>query len=297
MDRRTFIQNTGIIGGAAMLALYGFSEFNQPKFKLGYQLYSIRDAMEKNPLKTLKALKAMGYQDFETYGFDDQKGMFYGYTAGEFNSILNDLELTVSSGHFGFSPFLDQSDDALKHFVNRCIDGAKAVNSKYITWPFNAPEQRNLETFKAMPHKLNLIGEQVTKAGLGFAYHNHGYEFDDLGGTSGFDIIINETDPNLVKLQMDMYWVLHAGKKTPKQLIEEQPGRYVMWHIKDMDKITRDYSELGNGSINYHEILPDPKKSGLEFFYLEQGGNYAENSKKSASDSALYFKEELQKYL
>ena len=74
MDRRTFIQNTGIIGGAAMLPLYGFSEFNQPKFKLGYQLYSIRDAMEKNPLKTLKALKAMGYQDFETYGFDDQKG-------------------------------------------------------------------------------------------------------------------------------------------------------------------------------------------------------------------------------
>lgn len=297
MDRKTFIQNAGIIGGAAMLPLVGFSNLKQPKFKLGYQLYSIRDEMAKNPIATLKALKAMGYQDFETYGYDAQKNMFYGFTATEFNLILEDLDLTVTSGHYGFAPFIIQSDEALKQYVDRCIIGAKAVNSKYITWPFIEPEQRNLETYKLMPHKLNLIGKQVTEAGLGFAYHNHGYEFEDHVGTNGFDIILNETDPEYVKFQMDMYWVMHAGKYTPKELVAANPGRYVMWHIKDMDKITQDYSELGNGSINYHDILPDPVASGLEFFYIEQGGNYAINSKESAAISADYFKKELQLYL
>ena len=192
---------------------------------------------------------------------------------------------------------LKQSDEALKKYVDCCIVGAKAVNSKYITWPFIEPEQRNLETYKLIPHKLNLIGKQVAQAGLGFAYHNHGYEFKDYGGTHGFEIILNETDPEYVKFQMDLYWVMHAGKYTPKELVAAHPGRYVMWHIKDMDKITRDYSELGNGSINYHEVLPDPVASGLEFFYIEQGGNYSINSKESAAISANYFKKELQQYL
>ena len=148
-----------------------------------------------------------------------------------------------------------------------------------------------------MSRKLNLIGEQVNEAGLGFAYHNHGYEFEDYGGQSGFDIILNETDASLVKLQMDMYWVMHSSTLTPKELIEKQPGRYVMWHIKDMDKISRDYSELGNGSIDYRSILPDPKKSGLEFYYLEQGGNFKTNPMQSAADSADYFKKHLRQYL
>ena len=107
-----------------------------------------------------------------------------------------------------------------------------------------------------MAPKLNTIGEQVAAAGLGFAYHNHGFEFEDHGGENGFDIIIKETDPALVKLQIDMYWVMHSSKQTPKELIAAQPGRFVMWHIKDMDKVSRDYTELGNGSIDYLKELP-----------------------------------------
>ena len=116
-----------------MLPLVGFSNLKQPKFKLGYQLYSIRDEMVKNPIATLKALKAMGYQDFETYDYDAQKNMFYGFNASEFNIILEDLDLTISSGHYGFATFIKQSDEALKQYVDRCIIGAKAVKSKYIT--------------------------------------------------------------------------------------------------------------------------------------------------------------------
>ena len=96
------------------------------------------------------------------------------------------------------------------------------------------------------------------------------------------------TDPDKVKLQMDMYWVMHSAKITPKALVKKQSGRFVMWHIKDMDTITRDYTELGNGSINYLQLLPDPDESGLEYYYLEQGGNFTIDSTTSAAASARY---------
>jgi len=297
MDRRNFIKHVGVVGGVSILPLSCFSEAERPQYKMGYQLYSIRDEMAKDPIATLKALKAVGYQDFEVYGFDDKKGMYYGFTSAEFKTILDDLELSVTSGHYGFAPYIDQSEEELKRFVDQCIIGAKTLNSKYITWPWIAPEQRTLDNFKLMSQKLNVIGEQVSKAGLGFAYHNHGFEFEDHDGENGFDIILKETDPALVKLEMDMYWVMHSSNHTPEALINAQPGRYVMWHIKDMDKVTRDYTELGNGSINYIKLLPDPIKSGLEFYYIEQGGNYATNSLTSAIDSAEYFKEYLQQFL
>lgn len=297
MQRRTFIQTTGILGAATLLPISCFAGFSNSHYKLGYQLYSVRDAMAKDPIATLKDLKAMGYQDFEAYGYDAEKGSFYGYKALAFRDILDDLELTMTSGHYGFAPFLDKSEDELMRFVDQCIHGAKALNSAYITWPWIAPEQRNIDTFKLMSEKLNLIGEQVTNAGLGFAYHNHGFDFENHQGENGFDIILSETDPALVKLQMDLYWVMHSSPKTPKELVKEQPGRYVMWHIKDMDKLTRDYTELGNGSIDYTQILPDPKKSGLEYFYIEQGGNFAQSSMQSAAQSADFFKRKLSQLL
>ena len=154
-----------------------------------------------------------------------------------------------------------------------------------------------MDGYHVMVEKLNIIGQQINDAGLKFAYHNHGFEFEDHDGQNGYDLILRETDPSLVQLQMDMYWVMHAGTTTPIELVKNHPGRFVMWHIKDMDKVTRDYTELGKGSIDYLEILPDPKASGLEFYYLEQGGNYAHNSMQSAEDSAAYFKQHLQKFL
>jgi len=113
----------------------------------------------------------------------------------------------------------------------------------------------------------------------------------------GYDIILNNTDASLVKLQMDMYWIKHASKLSPADWIAKQPGRYVMWHIKDMDKQTRDYTELGNGSIDYIQMLSTINSDALEHFYIEQGGNYATNSMQSITDSAAYFKKHLQQFL
>lgn len=297
MKRRNFIEKSVLLGATALIPLPGYSLFEKTKYKLGLQLFSINNDMNRDALGTLKAVKPMRYKDFEIYGFDGEKGTFYDHPASTFRKMLDDLEFTASSGHFGFSPFLMQPDDALKRFVDQCIDGAHALGLQYITWPWLAPEQRTIDSFKLLSKKLNCIGEQITSAGLGFAYHNHDFEFIEQNGVTGYDIILKETEPALVKLQMDMFWVMHSSKRTPKELIAEQPGRYVMWHIKDMDKVTRDYTELGNGSIDYKKILPDPVASGLEFYYLEQGGNFTTNAMKSAEDSAKYFKEHLERYI
>lgn len=264
---------------------------------MGLQLFSIHKDMTNDPVATLKAVKAMGYEDFETYGFDENKGTYYGYKAPAFKKILDDLHVTASSGHYAFSPYLLKPDDDLNRFVDQCIKGAHTLGMKYITWPWLAPGLRTPDNFRLLAKKLNTIGERVTAAGLGFAYHNHDFEFTDYGGKNGYDIILSETDPSLVKLEMDLYWVMHSSKLSPKELVKNQPGRYVMWHIKDMDKVSRDYTELGNGSIDYVNILPDPMVSGLEFYYLEQGGNFADSPLKSMADSAEYFKKHLEKYL
>jgi len=297
MKRRKFIKNTSLLGASALLPITSCTTMQTPKYKMGYQLYSIRDEMAKDPIATLKALKAMGYEDFETYGYDTNNGTFYGHQAADFKTILDDLEITTSSGHYSFAPFLNRPDEDLKRFVDQCITGAKAVNMKYIVWPVIAQEQRTLDNMKLMARRLNGIGEQINAAGLQFAYHNHGFEFIDHNGETGYDLILKETDPALVKLEMDMYWVRHSSNFTLDELVKKQPGRFVMWHIKDMDKVSRDYTELGNGSIDYINLLPDPIESGLEYLFIEQGGNYTHNSTKSAADSAAYYQKYLQKML
>lgn len=93
------------------------------------------------------------------------------------------------------------------------------------------------------------------------------------------------------------YWIMPSSKQSPAELISKQPGRFVMWHIKDMDKVSRDYSELGNGSIDFTVILPEASRAGLQYYYIEQGGNFAKNPIQSITDSASYFKKHLERYL
>lgn len=293
MNRKEFITSSLALGALSLLPFSITSCQSKPNYKLGYQLYSIRDEMAKDPVATLKKLRAMGYQDFEHYGFDESELTYYGFEPKEFKAILDDLDLSISSGHYPFANYYNASNNQLLAYVDKCIEGALVMNSKYIVWPWLAPENRNIEDYKILSDKLNSIGERVTKSGLGFAYHNHGYEFKDHNGLNGFDIITSATDAEHVKLQLDMYWIMHEGISTPKQLIDKHPGKFVMWHIKDMHKVSRDYTELGNGSIDYTKVLPDPEKSGLQYLYIEQGGNFTVNSTQSASDSAKYFKSHL----
>lgn len=296
-NRRNFIMQSTFAMSACVLPAWGRAHGSSAKYKMGLQLFSIRDPMAKDVTGTVKTIAGIGYEDCETYGYNPAKGTYYGLKAADFKQLLADHNMITTSGHYDFTKYFDKSSDEMMHYVDQCIAGANALGQRYITWPWLDPAFRSLENFHVLAAKLNTIGDRVNKAGLGFAYHNHDFEFVDYNGENGYHIIMNETDPKLVKLQMDLYWVMHSSKLSPAELFSQQQGRFVMWHIKDMDKITRDYSELGNGSIDFTVILPEASRAGLQYYYIEQGGNFAKNPIQSITDSAAYFKKNLEKYL
>ena len=297
INRRDFILQSTALMSTSLITFPDPASVLAPKYKMGLQLFTVREPLAKDLTGTVKKIASIGYEDCETYGYDPAQGTYYGLKAPAFKQLLADHQMITTSGHYDFTKFFDKPADAMKRFVDQCIEGAHALGQRYITWPWLDPAFRTLENFRVLTGKLNTIGEQVTKAGLGFAYHNHDFEFVDYGGENGYDIIMRGTDASFVKLQMDLYWVMHSSKLTPAQLISRQPGRFVMWHIKDMDKVNRDYSELGNGSIDFTVILPEASRAGLQYYYIEQGGNFAKNPIQSVTDSAAYFKKNLEKYL
>jgi sugar phosphate isomerase/epimerase len=297
INRRNFIFQSTTLLSASLLAGNAFANTSFAKYKMGLQLFSIRGPLAKDVTGTIKTVASIGYEDSETYGYDPLQGKYYGLKAAAFKQLLADNNMITTSGHYDFTKFFDKPAEAMMQYVDQCIEGAHALGQKYITWPWLDPAFRTIENFHLLSEKLNKIGERVNKAGIGFAYHNHDFEFTDHNGQNGYDIIMKETDPKLVKLQIDLYWVMHSSKRTPAQLFSLQPGRFVMWHIKDMDKVSRDYSELGNGSIDFTVILPEASKAGLQYYYIEQGGNFAKDPIQSVTDSAAFFKKNLEKYL
>ena len=170
--------------------------------------------------------------------------------------------------------------------------GGQGARASYITWPLLDADFRTIEKFKAVAERLNLAGAQVKKAGLTLAYHNHDFEFVDRtadrlrhhhqGHRSGAG---EAADGSL--------WIARGSKLSPNEWFKRAPGRFEMWHVKDMHKTSRDYTELGNGSIDFTKIWPDAKLAGLKHFFVEQGGNFTHDPFRSVSDSADYVKKYL----
>jgi sugar phosphate isomerase/epimerase len=286
--RRTFLQQAAAFAAAGALA--PMSHAGAQRYKMGLQLFTIRDAIARDVAGTLKRIAALGYQEVETYGFDPEGIGYYKLPAREFAQRLRDNGLTSPSGHYDLNTFATASDADLYRYVDRCIEGARLLGHSYITWPFLDPPLRPLESFTRVVARFNGIGERIVKGGLQFAYHNHGFEFVEQAGRIPYDIVLRETDPKLVKLQLDLYWLSHDSKQPPRYWFERAPGRYVMWHVKDMHKVSRDYTELGNGTIDYTKIWPDAAFSGMKHFFVEQGGNFAQDSMQSVADCAAYVK-------
>jgi sugar phosphate isomerase/epimerase len=281
INRRTFVKQAAAFASAAFVLP------PPPRYKLGLQMFTVRAPMRQDVDGTLKRIAAIGYEELETYGFDPEGMRYYGLDAKAFAQRLKDLGLTTPSGHYDLNLQVNTSVDQLKTYMDRCIQGAHVLGQSYITWPLIDPDSRTIDKFKVVAERLNIIGEQARKAKLQVAYHNHNFEFVEQNGTRGYDIILKETDPALVKLQMDLYWVARAGQ-TPHDLFKRAPGRFVMWHVKDVDKVSGDYTEVGNGTIDFTKIWPDAELAGLKHFFVEQGGNFTHDPIRSITDSAAY---------
>jgi sugar phosphate isomerase/epimerase len=269
-------------------AVLGSPSVGAERYKMGLQLFTLRAAMANDVAGTLTRIAAIGYEEVETYGFDDGAIRYYGLDAKAFRQMLAANKLTTSSGHYDLNKFVASPIGDLGRYVDKCVDGARALGQEYITWPWLDEQSRTIEKFKVVAERLNVVGERIKKAGLQLAYHNHDFEFVEHDGRIGYDIIAGETDPNLVKLQMDLYWIAHGSKLTPRQWFEKYPGRFVMWHVKDMHRTSRDYTELGNGTIDFTKIWPDASLAGLKHFFVEQGGNFTHDPFRSVADSAAY---------
>jgi sugar phosphate isomerase/epimerase len=262
--RRLFLQQAGLISAGVML--HPSSLLSRDGSKVGLQLYTLRKEIVKDVKRTIAKVAEIGFGEVETYGYS-KAGGFWGLSVKEFKALLKSYDLKSPSGHYEFNDyFLNKGDDALK--VN--IEAANGIGQKYLTVPhLGLPLRTSLDGYKKIAEKLNKASELAKKADLQLAYHNHDFEFKDFNGKTGYDILINETDPSDLKFELDLYWAIKAGKN-PVTLFEQNPGRFVMWHVKDMDKADKSFTEVGTGSINYKDIFMHAKLSGMKHYFVEQ---------------------------
>lgn len=282
INRRTFLQQAGILSAGFLVAPPAAPSWHK---KAGIQLYTLGD-LGKNIKGGMQKVAAAGYQLVETSGYTDA-AKFWGLDAKAFRALLKDNGLSSPSGLYGID--LKGNLDDLKRF----IEAAATVGQRYLVMPWLFEEWRQTaDDYKFLAHKMNEAGELTRKANIRMAYHNHHFEFQDFGGQSAYDILLQETDPRLVKMEMDIYWIVRGGAD-PITLFKKHPGRFALWHVKDMDKTKRELNtEIGKGSINFKEIFAHATLAGLDYAFVEQE-NFKMDPYKSIAESAAWLKAEV----
>ena len=274
------------LAAAAVLAMPSLA-FTSIKKEIGLQLYTLRGELPKDVKLTLEKVAKAGFSNVETYGFSI-KDQFWGLSATEFKKILDANNLKAVSGHYNLGSFLY---DGNATELIAAIEAAKILKSEYLTIPWVDEPFRN--NFKKIATRLNEAGKMCNDAGLKLAYHNHDFEFQKNAGITGYEILLKETDKNLVYFEMDLYWVVRSGND-PIRLMKENPGRFKMWHVKDMDKLNQALNtEIGSGSIDFKLIFEQAKLSGMKYFFVEQENNYRPNSFESIKTSCDFISKEL----
>ncbi len=270
-SRRDFLKQSGLLAGT--LAIPGFlSACNSgPKrydYLPGLQLYTIRDAMGKDPKASLAKVAEIGYKLVEsaTYTGTEQ---FYGMNTSEFSTVLKENGLKIPSGHYALgSP---ATKGTIRSDWEKAVEDAHKVGMKYMVCAYlPGDERKTLDDYKQRAEEFNRAGEVCKKAGIQFCYHNHNFEFEKIDGRIPYDILLNEADKDLVKMEMDIYWVTRAGQD-PIAMFDAHPGRFILWHVKDMaDTPEKNFTEVGNGVIDWPTIFAHAKESGMQHFFVEQ---------------------------
>lgn len=287
--RRTFIKQAGLI--AAALAINPSLSFSKAtKHPIGLQLYSLRNIIKNDIKGIIKEVAEIGYKEVETYGYGIKNG-FWGLNAKEFALLLKQNGLTSPSGHFGMDNFISgKINDELKSY----IEAANILESEYITVPYLGAELRKTaDDYKKVALKLNEAALLCKSSGLKLAYHNHDFEFKKFGDTTGFDILLKETDKKLVDFELDIYWVARS-EINPVDLFKANPNRFKMWHIKDMDKDNKNVNaEIGKGCIDYKTLFKGAKQAGVKHYFVEHEFNYKPDELGSIKESFDYVNNQL----
>ena len=264
-SRRFFIKQAAIAGAGGMI-LPGFLKFSgsKPKLKnVGVQLYSVRKEMMADAIGTLNKLGEFGYNQIESAQSD--KGNYYGLEPKEIKKILNDHGMILRSGH----THIDKN-------WQRSIDQAAEAGQEYIICSVLPSPGQTIENYQKSADLFNLAGEDCKKSGVLFGYHNHESEFETVDGQVLYDVLLKRAQPDLVHMEMDLGWVIAAGKD-PLVYFKKYPGRFPLWHLKDMNVHEKKSVEFGKGSVDIVALLKSRNEAGMKYYFIEQE-EYAVNA-------------------
>lgn len=241
-----------LAAGSVLLPSYKFApkKVSNP----GIQLYTFRSELMKDPKGTLKIIADLGIKQIESAA--SNKGLYYGLTPTEMKQTCKDLGMTLRSGHCGIDANWQKN-----------IDGAAEAGQEYLvcsSLPFSGDTIAN---YQRVAERFNKAGEECKKAGVKFGYHNHDFEFRKDGDQVLYDILLKNTDPALVNMEMDLGWVVASGND-PFAYFKNYPGRFPLWHLKDMKG--KGSVEFGNGGLDIIGLLKQSKQAGMKYFFIEQ---------------------------
>lgn len=270
IDRRRFVKTLGAATGAVAAGLLpgsvGAEEEKKHLERIGLQLYTVRGDMEKDFEGTLRKVADIGYKQVEFAGY-------FGRSPADVRAILNRYHLDAPSAHIG-------TPAALTKDWEKTLAASKAIGHKYVFVAWVEPEHRTLDDYRRYADLFNSAGALARNAGLRFGYHNHDFEFVGSGGKLPYDLLLERTDPKLVTMEMDLFWVTKAGKN-PLDYFARYPGRFEAVHVKDMDASPEQHMvDVGKGKIDFARIFAQQKKAGIRYFFVEH-----DNPAPSAIDS------------
>jgi len=260
LDRRSFV-NLLLIGAAGQMCLpkpgLAASTIEKRKLtKVGAQLYTVRKELERDFKGTLARIAALGFREVEFAGY-------FNHSPEQIKNILAGNNLSAPSAHVQTS--------VLRGSLEGTIEAARIIGHQYLICAYlPAEERRSLDDYRKLIDLLNRVGEQFKRAGIQFGYHNHDFEFAPMEGRIPYDLILAGTDAQLVKMEMDLYWITKAGY-SPLAYFQKYPGRFPIVHIKDMDNTPGHFfTEVGRGIIDFRPILAAAKQAGIQHYFIEQ---------------------------
>jgi sugar phosphate isomerase/epimerase len=150
---------------------------------------------------------------------------------------------------------------------DKTLEGAKTMGQSFIACPWIDEKMRTPEGMKKVAETFNRAGAKSKSMGIQFAFHNHDYEFKPVGGKLLYDTLLDQTDPNLVKMEMDLFWTINAGQD-PVAYFNRYPGRFPLVHVKGRKK-TGEMTEVGSGAIDWKRIFAESEKAGIQHYIVE----------------------------
>ncbi len=253
--RRNFIKTAGALAIGSMILpefTFAMAKIKNP----GIQLYTVRAEMLADAKGTLKQLAGLGIKQIESAR--SAKGNYYGLTGKEMKQACKDLDMTLRSGHVAVDAKWQQT-----------MEDAAEAGQEYLICSSMPKSGQTVDNYKRTAEVFNRSGEECRKLGIKFGYHNHDYEFEKVGGQVLYDVLMDNTDPKLVHMELDLGWVVASGND-PLEYFRKYKGRFPLWHLKDMDLQKKHSTEFGKGGLDIVKVLQNQNESGLKYFFIEQ---------------------------